>query len=154
MFGMPAHINCAQSRLNIVLALVPGRFVFPNSGPLSLTPKNFSLEARFYFSPTRAARARLAVPAVRSIEKKLMMRESILLIQQQWRNALKHHLQKSARQRSYTLKHLLVLHCIAQLIVKKSKNRCKQDFSRSATSVGIHIISAILADAECAVDWP
>jgi len=128
--------------------------VFPNSGPLSLTPKNFSLEARFYFSPTRAARARLAVPAVRSIEKRLMMREWILLIQQQWRDVLKHHLQRSARQRSYTLKHLLILHCIAQLIVKKSKHRCKHDFSRSATSVGIHIISAILADAECAVDWP
>lgn len=58
MFGMLAHINCAQSRLNIVLALVPGRFVFPNSGPLSLTLKNFSLEARFYFSLTRATRGK------------------------------------------------------------------------------------------------
>jgi len=82
-----------------------------------------------------------------------MTRECILLIQQKWRNVLKHHLQKSARQRSYTLKHLLILHCIAQLIVKKSKHRRKHDFSRSATSVGIHIISAILADAECTVDW-
>ena len=45
-------------------------------------------------------------------------------------------------------------HRISQLIAKKFKCRCKHDFSRSATSVGIHIISAILADAEYAVDRP
>ena len=38
--------------------------------------------------------------------------------------------------------------------MKKSKHRCKHDSSRSATSVGIYIISAILVDAEYAVDWP
>jgi hypothetical protein len=83
MFGMPAHINCAQSRPDIVPALGTKKIRVPDSGPLSLTPKNFSLEARFYFSPTGAARARLAVLAVRRIEKKLMTREFILLIQQQ-----------------------------------------------------------------------